>query len=544
MASFLDLNVDLQPKQQQFCDLVEAIGPKAPTIIGYGGARGGAKSGACRRVMLSRRFDHPGTPGFIVRRNFRELYENHVTKFQIEYPELTQYYHAGKKEYQLPNSSRIVLLYADTTDEVRRISRGPECMDLFIDQAEQFTAEELTMFGECNRWPGAEPRQCKTALFFNPRGVGIEILQRWFRTRKYLGEERPEDYAFIQAYGWDNYQWFAGEFPISESDFYKLPDDVRFSMFLQTSYGHKLDALPAAQRAGELLGSFESIEGQYFAGVWDESLCVLPKSLVDQIIQPWWQRWMSQDWAFAEHAAHGWFASGKLSPSQWMQYFGGQCDYTMDVVILYREHIISGRAEADLATDIVAMTPQEERKQLTTFVLSQDAFGQRPRQAGAHSVGEQFSRIMQRYSMPSPQPADQERVIGWRWFYNCLRQAGLRGSNIGEERAKQGPAFFVSAECPNAISCIPLAIRDEDEPDDVMRVDGALWEDVTDMCRYGLKFLMPGKSKAPLAVRAQEVYNSIPGETSDAMTARAMVMRQFWDKENTQTRVSRAPRWR
>ena len=130
-------------------------------------------------------------------------------------------------------------------------------------------------------------------------------------------------------------------------------------------------------------------------------------------------------------------------------------------------------------------------------------------------------------------------------MYNCLRQANLVGTNVSKERSQQGPAFFVSQECPQAISCIPMAIRAEDDPDDVERVDGALWEDVTDEIRYGLHSLLNPQSKAPRDVRAKELYNSIQGEDpSDVMTARAMAMRRFEEKEKSMHWVPAPPRWR
>jgi hypothetical protein len=294
-----------------------------------------------------------------------------------------------------------------------------------------------------------------------------------------------------------------------------------------------------------LLGNFDSFEGQYFAGAWDEQKCVLEPRKVESLIQPWWTRWMAQDWGFGDHAAHYWFASGKLSPSQWMAHFGGHTEWPMDVVIAYREHVIQNRAEADLATDIAAMTPQHERGQVRRFFLSQDAFGQRAKQMGGHTVGEQFQKILTRYGLPGPETADQNRVMGWRFMYACMRQANLAGANVSEERAKQGPAFFVSAECPQAISNIPMAVRAEDDVDDVERVAGALWEDVTDGIRYGLHTMLNPKSKAPRDVRAQELYHSIVAEDpADQMTARALAMAKFKQGETAQRTVSRSPRWR
>jgi len=72
-------------------------------------------------------------------------------------------------------------------------------------------------------------------------------------------------------------------------------------------------------------------------------------------------------------------------------------------------------------------------------------------------------------------------------MYNCLRQASMRIMRVDVERAKQGPALFISANCPAAIENIPLGPRDPENPDDVLRVAGVVWEDVVDGIRYALK---------------------------------------------------------
>lgn len=469
----------------------------------------------------------------------------------MAYPELREHYRADDKELKLASGARIVFAFAETAGDVERKFRGGyQSAFILVDEAQQFTEAELQDFKMAARWTkqdvGIPEGFCKLVLLFNPGGKSADYLRRIFWTKQYTTREEPQSYAFMHVFGWDNYEWFRGQVQISEHNFYQLPSATRFQMFItETSEGRKYDAFPESIRAGYLLGSFDHFEGQYFAGAWDAQKCVLPTSMVNRIIQPWWTRWMAQDWAFAEHAAHYWFASGKVAPSKWMELFGGRCEHAMDIVIAYREMVVTNVPESDLALQIAGLTPIDERPQISRFFLSEDAFGKRAKQpGGAHTVGEQLRAVLNRYELPSPEPADQNRVMGWRFMYNCLRQAHLAGSNVSDERALQGPAFFVSAECPQAISNIPMAIRAEDDPDDVERIAGALWEDVCDGLRYGLHSMLNPKSKAPRDVRAQELYNSIQGtNTTDVMTSRAMAMAKFKEQEMSTTRVGR-PRWR
>ena len=531
----------LQPKQHELLYLLNDTGDEVPTIIGFGGSRGSAKSGGLRRCAIWLADTYPGIPIYIVRRTLGDVLENHQEKICLEFPEVAKLYRAGDYEYAFRNGSRIVFVYAETKIDVDRVSYGPECAFLLIDQAEQFSEDELISFRICNRWPNAPPGFAKTCLFFNVgKGVGAGYLRRVFWQRQFRTNERPQDFKFIQAYAWDNYEWFRGQVPLNEAEFYKLSSADRLELFLtKTTEGRKMNQLPANRRESELMGNFDSFSGQYFSDVWGEH-CVLTEAQVAELVQPWWTRWMAQDWGFGDHDAHGWFATGKVSPQQWMTLFGGKVDWPVDVVVLYRELVVAGRAEVDLAEDIVRMTPEAERRYVSDFWLSQDAMGQRAKQSGENTVGQQFTAIFRRHGLPAPQSALQDRVNGWRFMYSCLHQAAMRGAVVDAERVKQGPAFFVSANCPQAIENIPLAPRDDKNNEDVARVPGAVWEDVNDCVRYGLFSKLSPKAKAPKEVREAEAVAA----AGPNPTARHMAALHFKEKEARKQQLSRAPRWR
>ncbi len=545
------MRLHLQPKQWRLFQLLTASGPTVPTVLGGGGAKGGGKSAGARNIALLLATEladqYPGVVITIVRRVARHLLDNHITPLKRQHPELLKYWRASDNALVLPNAM-ILFRSAETTGDVeKQFTGGFESAFMIVDEAQQFSESELQAMQMAARWTdSARPvpaNLAKTLLLFNPGGIGGPYIRRIFWSKEYELREKPTNYSFVHVFGWDNFEWFRGQTELTEDQFYELDSQTRFQMFIRdTSEGRKYDAFPESIREGYLLGNFDHFENQYFAGAWKAEKCVIPTSIVDRLVKPWWVRWMAQDWGFGDHDAHGWFAVGKVSPSEWMSLFGGETEYPMDVVVLYRENIINNRAEADLAMDIVAKTPDDERGRIEKFFLSQDAFGTKARSQGANSVGEQFNKIMQRYGMPSPQPADQERVTGWRFMYNCLRQANLRGTIFGEERSLQGPALFVSAECPNTISCIPMAIRAEDDPDDVERVPGVLWEDVTDMIRYGLKSYLEPMFRAPVEVRRREVYDTYNAEerTTEQMTALGMAMRKFdADERGRYKRVKR-----
>lgn len=534
------MEIRLQPKQDDLYQMLERTGKDIPVILGTGGSRGSAKSGGLRRIAILLAYKYREIVIFIVRRTLGDLLENHQEKIALEFPEVDKLYRAGDYEYAFPNGSRIVFVYAEGPIDVKRVSYGPECTFLFIDQAEQFTEDELLSFRICNRWPAMSAGFAKACLFFNVGvGVGAGYLRRIFHLGQFKPNERPGDYAFIQTYGWDNFEWFRGEVEIAEIDFYDLSSAERFNLFItETTEGRKMNALPKHRREGELLGNFDAFSGQYFSDVWGEHVVLTPEQ-VDMIVQPWWVCWMAQDWGFGDHDCHIWIVTGKLGPSEWAKHFGGSSEWPIDIAIIYRELLVVGRAEGDLAMDIIDRTPVGERQQIRDFFLSEDAMGKRSKQAGSeNTVGQHFATTFRRHGLPAPQSAYQDRVNGWRFLYNCLRQAGLRGCNVDKQRARQGPALFISAECPNCIENLPLAVRDEDNPNDVMRVAGAVWEDVTDAIRYGMYSKLAPKKTAPYEVRAAEVASE-----AGSPTEKHLRMLHFKEREAKRTNVGRA-RWR
>ena len=530
----LKFPISYYPKQYAARQNFNREGLDAPTWVGYGGALGGGKSKLMRDLQIERRYKYPGTTGVIMRRVFADVKQNHIDKMFEEYPGLQEFYNVGNHELLIPGAggSKILFMFAETTQEVMRKFTGPEYFDVFVDQAEQFSEGELRQIKTRTRWPSAVPGATKLGLFFNPGGVGTEFLRDIFWLKHYKEKDKASDFVFTQAFGWDNYQWAAGTGLISEEEYFHLSDEKRFEFFItKTQYGRDLDALPPSLRDGHLLGSFERFAGQYFAGVWDESQCILTPHEVSTIVQPWWTRWASTDWGFAHHAPTLWFATGKIAPMQWQALFGGESQWPVDVVIVYREYVPNNVAEKDLAMEIVERTQNEK---LESYFLSPDAFAKK---GAANTVAEQIESVFARHRMPRVMPADNDRIGGWRLMYDLFRQtSSLRGRGIDKERAMQGPLLFISANCPETISAIPMPIRDPKNLEDVLKMSTKA-DDIVDSARYGLKtFLAP--RKAPVAVRAQETYDKCEGD----MTSKAMVMRKFQQDESKKTRVPRRRR--
>jgi hypothetical protein len=451
--------ITLQPKQWEFDRLIE---DSPASWDGFGGSRGCAKSGGLRRIMVRRRIQYPGTGGQIIRRVWDDVLKNHLEKMWEEFPKLYPYYKSSEHVIEMPNKSRIFFDAAENATDVQRKAFGPEFMDIFIDQAEQFSEQELTQIKTTCRWPGMPLHKCKFGLFFNPGGQGAGFLQRIFSTKEYHEREDPKDYAFVQAYGWDNVQWCLAalkqDYPgLTEAErielFYLKDNNWRFKYYTERSqYGREMNALPAHMRAGQLLGDFKKFAGQYFSN-FDEAVHVWDPNEI--VFQPYWPYWISIDWGFQHHTSvHRHCQAGT-------QDVDGN---TKRLVITHRELIKDHLSERALAEEIVAWN---EKQPISNIFAGHDLWKEdRPGQTKEQAMSEVFRR----HGLPSIKRAVIDRVDGWRFMHRALDE--------GE--------WIITRNCKEAISALPTRIFDEKKNNEDILKTNDLADDVADELRYGL----------------------------------------------------------
>jgi hypothetical protein len=354
----MSLKISLQPQQGMLDYLVEH---SPASWIGFGGSRGGAKSGGVRRVMLHRRAKHPHTSGQIIRRVWDDVLKNHVNKMWEEFPGLHDYYKASEHVIELPESlggGRIFFDSAENDGDVQRKAYGPEYFDIMVDQAEQFTEDELKQLKTTCRWPSTPEGMCKFILTFNPGGKGAAFLQRIFSLLEYHENEKASDYIFLQAHGWDNVEWsraalaadgYGGDCmgrkcgKCGPCVYYSWTDEQRFKYYTTRSqYGQEQNALPAHMRAGQLLGDFKKFAGQYFSN-FDEGIHVW--DLKEIIIQKHWPVWASIDWGYVHSTSVHWHAQAGYQKED---------GSVKKLVVTFREYVRDHLSERAMAEEIVA----------------------------------------------------------------------------------------------------------------------------------------------------------------------------------------------
>lgn len=451
------MKILLQPKQRALLDLIEKPGP---TWIGYGGSRGGAKSYAARAITLWRAACEPKRRFLILRRTWPLVRENHVEPMRMEFPELFRTgWNEQNRELRLSNGSTIAFRYAENQADVMDMI-GKEYYFIVVDQAESFTEKELTIIKSCCRCPRAPDGTVKMLLTFNPGDIGMAFLKRVFVDHEYRDGEMPTDYAFLQAYGWDNGEW-GRDALASEGktlvDYYSWPERDRYEFYItRTQYGRSMNALPHAQRIGWLLGEMGKFAGQFYD-------CFDPEKHTGEVtVQPWQERWIGVDWGFAHNSVVLWCSQSESNQT-----------------VVYREFAASGRSPRALAQEILDLTPPEERTKIAFIWLSHDAFA---RVDERDTIADQMRQVLTTAGLPEPWPATRDVIGSSALIYDLLKENKL----------------FISSNCPNLIATLPMVSRDEKMPERPVKFEG---DDAFDALRYALKDrLRPAREPANIRI--------------------------------------------
>lgn len=496
----------LQPKQELLRWYVEESNKK---VIGYGGSRGGSKSAGLQRVQLIRRCKWPRTRGLILRRKYKELKENHIDPFFNDFPQLRKYYNVSDKTLTLPNGSALVFWHAEHFADLKAL-QGSAFMDVGVDEATHFAQEELEWLTAINRQKGIEDAQCKTIYTCNPGDIGHAYIQRvcveGTKDRSlYRENENPDDYAFIQAFGWDNAFWadsYLRSKGLGHEEYYQLGEKEQFDIFTgHTDYGKTLMNLPEALRPGWLFGLWNKFKGQYFSNFikkrhvgrlqGTDIACEADGKVYK--IEPWWPKWLSLDWGFADDSAAHWHTTAPDGRH-----------------ITYREWVTNNVTPRMLGTGLVERSVDSEGRgeKIEQFFLSPDAFDDR---TGQSTIAEQLREsACLNNRLPYPAQASNARVSGWQLLYDLFEKDGL----------------LIAENCPVLIGALPTLVRfGYGEGGSVEDIKPSPVDHAPDSERYGM-FSRLGAAQIPAPIRAAEATKHITDPTE-----RAIMLEKFMEKE-------------
>lgn len=494
--------------------MLDLIEHSPASVIGVGGGRGAAKSGGADRVALALMLDQPGMVGCIVMRNYDQVRKYHVEPMLRDFPVLEEYYKKTDSKLRLPVGdmfSELDFSYAESLEDVKRRFRSANYRYIIVDQAEQFTWEEISEIGLANRSKGGiKP---KLILLFNMGGIGIQDLRNRFGpVKKFNENEDPNDYTFLHVFPQDNVEWSRSELEVdglTEDDYYSWADAERFTYFTtRSAYGKKLNALDDATRARDLLGSWESLEGAYFGRVFDYKATLKSAEIAEGIIRTWDSRWLSTDWGKTHFCSTHWHGKTLLSPKEVKEKLSWTVPRALHVVSTYRRMIVNEQTSTQVGKAIVAATPKHEREHLKRYPFSPEQFGERDSE---DTVPILIGKELRPYGMPEPEVADNSRKPGWALMYTLLNNTRIWATppekRTAEMEAEAGDTvWIISSECPEALETIPVLMRNVKDLDDVVKTDkgqAVLAMDVADDLRYGLQSML-GSGHKPDRVKHAE----------------------------------------
>src|SRR5690349_19178050 len=113
----------------------------------YGGAAGGGKSFLLRYSAIKYSIKVPGLQSYLFRRNYNELYENHMVG-PGSFPDmLSELVDAGlckivELEIRFWNGSRITLCHCQHVQDVYKW-KGPELHALYLEEATELEEEQI-----------------------------------------------------------------------------------------------------------------------------------------------------------------------------------------------------------------------------------------------------------------------------------------------------------------------------------------------------------------------------------------------------------------
>lgn len=331
---------------------------------------------------------------------------------------------------------------------------------------EELTKHGLSVFNDLRfrlRWPGIE--RPKFAAGTQPGGIGHAWVKKYWITKDYPPEFKGLDVRTGKQYD-------------ITDQFARVTAKASDNPHIPAGYHTRNLTLPPDMARKVAHGDWDVYTGQYFPH-FNPKIHVIPKAQADALIQRWHVRGLSGDWGFFHPHCFHWHAKDESNR-----------------IITYRELWDREVGEAEVARRI---TEANRGEKLSGFAFSWDAGRLSPRsdKGQPKSITQMVSEHLGP-GIPKPHPCDSSpgvRVIRSRLMSQML----------------ETETWLISDACPKLIEALPTMIRDDDDPEEMLKMDfseGSIGDDPIDSAGMGLQWLTRNSSK-PRDVVLEEKLRSV-----------------------------------
>lgn len=427
---------DVQPKQYDFITC-------PADDVGFGGARGGAKSYAIGGDWLwhDKQFGSNAV-GIVFRRERVQLMEFIETAKKIfslaeEGSGGKWKWHAIDKYFESPNGSRLRFAYLDK-DSDADIYQGGNFTRVYIEERGTFSrVAPLNKMRAILRSGTGVPCQMKST--FNPGGVGHQHCKEDYK----LFEKIPK--------GYDVFETEEGITRVF------IPSKLADNRYLGADYIRSLKAACAGNEAllnAWLNGDWSVIEGAFFES-WNGTHVVEPFAIPDD-----WLRFRTIKWASAKPFSVGWWAvAGNDLTRRCAE--GQELATTIPkgALVRYREWYGAKKNQTDvglkleaerIAEGVIERTPRGE--QIAYTVASPQVF-----QSDYGPTVAERMLMAGLFTMPADDFAAREIGRSGAWDQLRARLVGRDGR----------PAIFCFNSCADSVRTIPALQHHREKPEEI-----------------------------------------------------------------------------
>lgn len=453
------------------------------------GGNGSGKSAFLLGEAVFCAIEFPGADCLLLRKKFPELERGLILDMKNMLPKGLYSYNDSKHFATFPNDSHIFFGHCKTGSE-KDLAQYLSSAFVFIgiDELGQWSYDAFAFLGSRNRINrGCKPNKLgewpvpRIGAATNPMGPGYGWIKKLWIDKKPVSQMGND----LEAIGGKWYSKILDKAMLASEEIRKRlveingeqyicvydPDDYLFvhstvvdnpsQLEKDPDYVNKLMKLAPPLRQKALYGDLQSIAGTYFQNfTQDRHVLSLPRD--NELIewQPWQPRWIGIDWGLAHWSACFWATKcrvRKFIGAPWRQ-----------VTLIYRELVENEKSYDELADLLVERTPESERPNLKHIYLSPERFARSGDKDPAKTIGIQFGLYLKERHFPMCERANDRRVDGAVYMYN-----GFENDEI-----------VILDTCPGLISALEVVVRDEDNPEDVLKVDGQIEDDIYDGSRY------------------------------------------------------------